>query len=45
MVDIVVYGELGGDFLLVFDSYVMMGLKSIMVVKNLLIIVSGVGKV
>ncbi|MFP5597102.1 glucosamine-6-phosphate deaminase [Kluyvera sp. 142486] len=44
MVDIVVHGELGGDYSLVPDSYVTMGPKSIMAAKNLILIVSGEGK-
>lgn len=44
MVDLVVHGELGGDYSLVPDSYVTMGPKSIMAAKNLILIVSGEGK-
>lgn len=38
------YGELGGGFSLVSNSYMTMGPKSITAVKNLLITVSGAGK-
>ncbi|MFV0264663.1 MAG: glucosamine-6-phosphate deaminase [Kluyvera sp.] len=44
MVDIVVHGELGGDYSLAPDSYVTMGPKSIMAAKNLILIVNGEGK-
>lgn len=54
MVEVLIYGEMivfivnsemGGNILVVLDSYVIMGLRSVMVVKNLLLIVSGVVKV